>query len=110
MMDEQGEEVNPMDAVGGGVVDLACFALRVACWSMEVPRRRPVLILDEPFRHLSSSLIPAAADMLKAVAEHLGLQIIMVSHKDGLFDAADKVFMVNKRKGLSKVKKEVCDE
>lgn len=104
LLDERDQEVDPMDAVGGGVVDLACFALKVACWAMEVPRRRPVLILDEPFKHLSSSLIPAAADMLKAVADHVGLQVIMVSHKDGLLDAADRSFVVHKRKGLSMVK------
>lgn len=45
-----GIEVQPIDAAGGGVVDLAGFALRLACLILSRPRRRKVLVLDEPFK------------------------------------------------------------
>ncbi len=97
------EKIDPLSASGGGAVDVASFALRVASWSMSIPHTRNTLILDEPFRYLSSNLLPKASDMLKEVSNRLGLQIIMVTHADELIESADKVFAVSKKKGISKV-------
>ncbi len=98
-----GEKIDPLSATGGGAVDVASFALRVASWSMSIPRTRNTLILDEPFRYLSSNLLPKASEMLKEVSDKLGLQIIMVTHADELIESADRVFSVSKKKGISKV-------
>ncbi len=97
----EGEKIDPLSASGGGAVDVASFALRVASWSMETPRSRNTLILDEPFRYLSSNLLPKASEMLKEVSDKLDLQIIMVTHADELIESADKVFNVAKKKGMS---------
>ena len=97
------EKVDPLSASGGGAVDVAAFALRVASWSMQRPRSRNTLILDEPFRYLSSNLLPLAGEMLKEISEKLKLQIIMVSHCEELIEAADKTFTVTIKKGVSTV-------
>jgi DNA repair exonuclease SbcCD ATPase subunit len=89
-----GELVNPLTSSGGGAVDIAAFALRVASWSMQTPKSRPVLILDEPCRFLSAGLLPKASEMLKEISERLGLQIIMVTHSEELMDSADRVIRV----------------
>lgn len=98
------ERMDPLDASGGGVVDVASFALRVASWSMQRPRSDNVLILDEPFKNLSADLLPRAGEMLRQISEKLGLQIIMVTHAEQLTEDADRVFTVTQRKGISKVK------
>lgn len=99
-----GEKIDPLSASGGGAVDIASFALRVASWSMQKPRSRAVLILDEPFRYLSSNLLPKASLMLKEISKKLNLQIIMVTHSEELIEDADKVFDVSiNKKGISKV-------
>ena len=41
---------NPILSVGGGVVDVVAFGLRVSCLCLSTPPLRRVLILDEPFR------------------------------------------------------------
>lgn len=97
------EQIDPLAASGGGVVDVAAFALRAASWSMECPRSRPVLILDEPFRYLSTDLLPKASLMLREISQRLGLQLIMVTHSEELTEDANKVFRVMKRKGISVV-------
>ncbi len=99
----ESEKMDPLSASGGGAVDVASFALRVASWSMSVPHTRNTLILDEPFRYLSSNLLPKASDMLKEVSNRLGLQIVMVTHADELIESADKVFSVSKKKGVSHI-------
>jgi len=91
---KNGQEMNPIDSSGGGPIDVASYALRVAMWSLAKPRTRAVLVLDEPFRFLSRDLQPRASKMLKMVHKKLGLQHIMVSHSPDLIDGADKIFEV----------------
>ena len=74
-------EFDPMEESGGGVVDLAAFALRLASWSMQAPRSRNCIMLDEPFKHLSKNLHDKASEMIKAVSKKLHVQfIIIVGH------------------------------
>ena len=98
-----GEELDPMSASGGGAVDVAAFALRIASWSMERPRSSPVIILDEPMRFLSEDLQERASKMIKELSVKLGIQFIIVTHEQELTTYADKVFEVTNRKGISKV-------
>jgi len=96
--------VNPMDAVGGGVVDVAAYALRIALWSLKRPRPRPVMILDEPMRFLSRDLQGRASTMIREIGSKLSIQHVIVSHEENLLEAADKVFAVENKKGVSVVK------
>ena len=94
------QEIDPLTACGGGVVDVAAFALRVALWRLS-NGLRPVLILDEPCKWVSSSYLPAAGEMLRSLSERMGIQIILVTHLEPLIEIADKVFRVSKRAGAS---------
>jgi|TARA_R100001530_G_C4284307_1_gene146394 DNA repair ATPase RecN len=101
---EEGEEYKPIEGSGGGPMDVASFALRVAFWSLN--RNSPVLVLDEPMRNLSPDLHEKAGEMIKDVSKKLGLQIIMVSHSETINFKADKIFVVKKRRGIATVKVE----
>lgn len=98
------ESVDPLTASGGGAVDVAAFALRIAIWSLTHPRSRGVFILDEPFRFLSVGLRDRAGIMLKELSEKLGVQIIMVTHDSALTEAADKVFFISQNSGVSSLR------
>lgn len=95
--------IHPMTASGGGAVDIASFGLRVALWSLSRPRTAPILLIDEPFKHLSRNMHGKASEMLSTISKRLGVQIIMVSHSDDLIDCADKTFIVNIKNGVSNV-------
>jgi DNA repair exonuclease SbcCD ATPase subunit len=79
-----GRELDPKSASGGGVIDVAAFALRLACLMLARPRRRKLLVLDEPLRHLSAEYLPRARQLLLALAKDFGVQIVMVTHQRGL--------------------------
>jgi DNA repair exonuclease SbcCD ATPase subunit len=96
-----GKEIDPLEASGYGAVDIAAFALRVASWSMKTPKTRNTIILDEPMLSLSEDRQPLASRMLKEISERLGIQFIIVTHKELLTEYADKIFSVSK--GLSEV-------
>lgn len=87
--------IDPMNASGGGVVDLTSFALRIASYALEQGVDN-VIILDEPFRFISRDLQVRAGEILKTLSEKLGLQILMVTHIGEMIDIADKVFEIKK--------------
>lgn len=100
---KEGIEIDPISASGGGVVDIASFALRIAAWSLG--KSDNVIILDEPFRFLSKDLRPRAGEILNRISKQLNLQFIIVTHDGEIISNADKVFEVtqNKITGISKV-------
>ena len=102
----RGSRVDPLDASGGGAVDVASFALRIAAWSMQTPKRRNTIILDEPMKFLDTQTdrLERASMMLKELSKRLGLQFLVVTHEDTLTEHADRVFQVKQnKKGVSHV-------
>lgn len=95
--------INPMLASGGGAIDVAAFALRVALWSLARPRTNNTLILDEPMRFLSKVYQPQASAIIKEISNRLEVQIIYVTHSEDLVEAADKVITVKQIKGISQI-------
>ncbi len=103
---KNGMEVDPMTASGGGAVDVAAFALRVALWNLKVPKTNNTIILDEPARFISDDLQPKVGAMIKLLSAKLGIQFIIITHSNSLIEAADKVFVVKNKKGISYIEKE----
>ena len=97
-----GREIDPMISNGGGALDLACFALRLACHTLE-KECDDVIIADEPFKFMSKDLRERGGQLLRELSKKLGLQIIMVTHIDEFIDIADKVIEVKKKDGVSYV-------
>ncbi len=101
----RGEEVSPDDAVGGGVLDVAAFALRVVLWSIESPRSTNTIVLDEPMKFLHSQLlIENTVKMLKDLSNKMNLQFIIVSQIEDISENADKTFIVKHNGKFSEVK------
>lgn len=89
-------ELEPLDAAGGGAVDIAAFALRVACLILSRPPLRRVLILDEPFSHIKppAELAPRVCKMLEMLADQFGLQIILIPSIEDFFEIG-RVIKIN---------------
>ncbi len=103
-------EFPPMGSAGGGAIDVACLALRVAYWAMRQDKRvRPTLLLDEPFSRLKGEdANKRALAVLNELSKNLEIQIITVSDeripRQDIIDNADRVFHVSQnRRGESLV-------
>lgn len=69
---------DPLREVGGGVVDVAAFALRLACLVKANPPVRRMLVLDEPFSKLRGyENRQRIRDMVRSLADELDVQFIM---------------------------------
>lgn len=76
-----GSEVAPLDAAGGGVVDVSVFALRLASIVSASPSIRRVLVLDEPWRFVAKALRPKLATMVETLSKKMKCQIILTTHE-----------------------------
>jgi len=90
------QPVNPIDATGGGVVDITAFALRIAAWSLS--KTDNLIIFDEPFKHISKNLRNQAGEILNKLSKKLNLQMIIVTHDEEIMNNSDKIFRVKLEK------------
>lgn len=87
---------------GGGVADIASFALRIALWSLK--KTRATFILDEPDKFLHNpEYQEKASAMMHELCEKMGIQIILVSDQERIIAAADKVIRIANKNGISEV-------
>lgn len=75
-----GQAINPIDSSGGGVVDVAAFALRISCLMLARPACRRIVILDEPFKFVSADRRGRVRAMLEGLCQDLTIQFVMVTH------------------------------
>lgn len=82
---KDGVEEHPKEGSGGGVLDVAAFALQISCMMLYRPKRRRLFVADEPFKNVNGAANrKRAAIMVETLAEELGLQIIIVTGYDWL--------------------------
>lgn len=99
---KDGNECDPIDASGGGAIDIASLALRMAIWSIN--KTRAIQILDEPCKFLSRDMQSKASEILKELSDKLGIQLVIVSHIPEMIESADRVIQVEQKDGISKVR------
>ncbi len=78
----EGHEIeDAMNADSGGVVEIAAFALRIACIVLSKPNIERILVMDEPFRNLDVDNRESVKTLLVEVAEDFLFQFIIVTHE-----------------------------
>jgi DNA repair exonuclease SbcCD ATPase subunit len=98
-----GDVRREIGGFGGGVADSISVPLRlmVLLGSKQVAR---ICVLDECYKHMDTQRVETVAEFLKALADRLGMQIIIFTHHDVIRDRADKTFLVTETNGKSTVK------
>ena len=70
-----------MTESGGGAIDVASFALRVACLMLSRSQPRKILILDEPFKMISRDHNrQRVRELIETLSKEMGIQIILITH------------------------------
>ena len=85
VFERNGMQVDPLEASGGGVVDVAAFSLRLSCvLRSKNPKLRKILILDEPFKNVSKDYHQRIVNLLETLSKEKNVQIIMITHIESL--------------------------
>jgi DNA repair exonuclease SbcCD ATPase subunit len=79
--------------VGGSMLDVISFMARIILWSLERPRSRNVIILDEPMKNMGE-LILFGGQIIREISHKLKFQLIIITHDKELIDIADKAWQV----------------
>ena len=82
VFERDGLQLSASDGIGGGVLDVAAFALRLACLLIQKPKKRRILIMDEPFRFVSekNSYREKVVGLIETLAAELRIQFVFVTH------------------------------
>lgn len=101
------ESTNIMYGGGGGEGDVAALGLQFAMWSLQRPRTRNIMLLDEPLKFLKGGDLPERGALtIKEISKGLSLQILMVSHIPDQIEGADRVFeFIKDKKGVTQVER-----
>ena len=98
-----GDVRRELGGYGGGMADTISVPLRlmVLLGSKQVAR---ICVLDESWKHMDGVRIEPVAEFLKALADKLGMQIIIATHHEVIREMADKVYTVSEADGKSTVR------
>ena len=92
---ENGKEKTPKSDLGGSVIDIISFALRVILWAIEKPRSINMILLDEPMKNIGQGEeLLLAGQVMKDVSVDLGLQLIVITHSPEFAEIADTAYRV----------------
>lgn len=108
---DNGMELDLADELGGGISDVVALILRIAFLSLYRPKLAPLLVLDEPLKHLASNYQPAAGRFLKQVCSELGVTMLITTHSKELSREADQLFRAKNFDGVCVIEEETtaCD-
>ena len=85
VLTKDGHEVqDPLNADSGAVCEMAAFALRLSCLVLAKPKLRRLLVMDEPFKSMSSQYWENTRLLLSGLSKDFKIQIIMVTHNPKL--------------------------
>lgn len=88
-------ERDPMDAHGGGLVNVIALVLRLTIIAL-TPGLARVAVLDEPFAQLSQGYIDGASRFIRELVDATDMQMIIVSHEPELADVADVSYRLSR--------------
>lgn len=100
---KDGRKSDLKNELGGGVIDVVSFALRVILWAISCPRSADTIILDEPGRFIDKDRLNVFGEMIKELGKILEVQFIIVTHEEELVSMADKSFYVTQQGGITDV-------
>lgn len=103
--DGRGLETEVMEARGGGLVNVASFLLRVLLLLSARPPLARLLVLDESFSNVSAGHLPALTALLRRICEEGGFQVLLVTHRPELTDAADVAYEFRLVEGVTEVRR-----
>lgn len=92
VLKKDGEEEDVMDGQGGGYIGIIAFLLRILLIVASRPLLVLILIMDEPFAHVSPEFRLPVAEMAAALRDRLGFQFILVTQEREYVQVADVAY------------------
>lgn len=82
-----------LDGDGGGLADICGFLLQLLVITLLKDRVRPFLFIDEALVHLSEEYRESMADLIKELANKVGLQLVFITQQREYVECADVAYL-----------------
>lgn len=76
------KNVEPSTKNLGGVADIASLALRLAVLSISLPKKRSVVVYDEPFLAVDKKNLKKLPELLDILSKEMKVQFIVATHEE----------------------------
>ena len=108
MLEKNGFIAPPIGTVGGGIVNVISFLLRVIM--IQRFKLAKLIVLDESFNNVSPEFLPKVSEMIKTLCDDYGYCVLSITQAHGLAIAADRVYVVENGPLLRELRQEELDE
>ena len=85
-----GIKRKPKRSSGGGALDVASLALRLALWKLS--KKDNFMMLDEPLKFLSEDKHEFGGQLIKELSKELEIQFLIATHTPVITGVADRIF------------------
>jgi DNA repair exonuclease SbcCD ATPase subunit len=102
LLEKNGFTAPPIESVGGGLVNVISFLLRVIM--IQRFKLAKLIVLDESMNNVSPEFIPKVSEMLKTLCDEHGYVILAITQQSALASSADRVFRVENGPVLEEIK------
>ncbi len=102
LSDSDGNQYDAVNGVGGGITDFISLLLRITF--IKLSQYRDFIACDEPSKFISRDKIPEASIFLAKICKDLQFELLCVTHIPEMVEVAKKIYKVELRSGVSKVK------
>lgn len=77
-------ETDPISEDSGGMIDVACFAARIASIVLSRPHKRRFVVMDEPMKMVERLRSNRVQKMLETISKEMKIQFVIVTHNKRL--------------------------
>jgi len=104
VVSHDGVDRDPMDANGGGLVNVIALVLRLTIVAL-TPGLSRAVVLDEPFAQLSQGYLAGMSKFIREVVDSSDIQLIIISHEAEIAEVADMSYRLFHEGGELKVER-----
>lgn len=108
LVEKDGFMAPPIGTVGGGLVNVISFLLRVIM--IQRFKLAKLVVLDESMNNVSGEFLPKVSEMFKTLCDDHGYCVLAITQQSALAFAADKTYVVETGPLLRELRQEELDE
>lgn len=93
------------ESFGGGILAIISFIFRIVI--MHISKMFPLIVIDENLTFVSHHYQERLSQFIKHISSQFNINVLMISHQDKLDIYADKIYVMKKHNGISKLEEQI---
>lgn len=104
IIDNKNNIEGGIESFGGGILAIISFIFRIVI--MHISKMFPLIVIDENLTFVSFHYQERLSKFIKQISSQFSINVLMISHSPKLNTHADKIYIMDKQNGISKLNTE----